>query len=80
VLAVGDLAFQQKCRAKMREVSCEGRTVFFVSHSMSAIQDLCSRVFLVIAGRLIEAETKETSIAKYLEDDSHRQTEKVSNV
>jgi len=75
VLAVGDLAFQKKCRAKMREVSSEGRTVFFVSHSMAAIQDLCTRVLLVSAGRLIETEAKETSIAKYLEDDSDRQTE-----
>jgi homopolymeric O-antigen transport system ATP-binding protein len=67
VLAVGDAAFQQKCRAKMREVSGEGRTVFFVSHSMAAIQELCNRVFLVSAGQLSEAENKESAIAKYVQ-------------
>jgi lipopolysaccharide transport system ATP-binding protein len=51
----------------MREVSGEGRTVFFVSHSMAAIQELCNRVFLVSAGQLSEAENKESAIAKYVQ-------------
>src|SRR4051812_45045873 len=34
VLAVGDAEFQKKCLGKMREVSCDGRTVLFVSHNM----------------------------------------------
>ena len=43
VLAVGDMAFQNKCLGKMNEVSEEGRTVIFVSHNMGAITKLCSR-------------------------------------
>jgi len=70
VLAVGDLAFQQKCLAKMREVSSEGRTVFFVSHSIAAIQGLCNRVFVVSAGQVSEPENKEIAIAKYVQDGS----------
>src|SRR3984885_14935345 len=35
VLAVGDVAFQQKCVGKMNEVSkSQGRTILFVSHNM----------------------------------------------
>jgi len=41
VLAVGDLAFQQKCLGKMGEVAGQGRTVIFVSHNMGAIGTLC---------------------------------------
>lgn len=41
VLAVGDVAFQNKCLGKMSEVSRGGRTVLFVSHNMTAVQNLC---------------------------------------
>ena len=44
VLAVGDAEFQKKCLGKMGDVSKnEGRTVLFVSHNMSAIQNLCNK-------------------------------------
>jgi len=43
VLAVGDAAFQKKCLGKMRDVADTGRTVLFVSHSMSTIQALTQR-------------------------------------
>ena len=42
VLAVGDAAFQKKCLGKMGDVSRQGRTVLFVSHSMAAVGALCS--------------------------------------
>ena len=42
VLAVGDYAFQKKCLGKMRDVATgDGRTVFFVSHNMAALNQLC---------------------------------------
>lgn len=41
VLAVGDLAFQEKCLGKMGDVSRGGRTVLFVSHNMAAVTNLC---------------------------------------
>ncbi|HIS84369.1 MAG TPA: ABC transporter ATP-binding protein, partial [Candidatus Faecivicinus avistercoris] len=41
VLAVGDLAFQQKCLSKMRDVASEGRAVLYVSHNMRTVSELC---------------------------------------
>jgi lipopolysaccharide transport system ATP-binding protein len=52
VLAVGDVAFQKKCLAKMNTASEEGRTVLFVSHNIPAIQNLCNRAILLSDGRL----------------------------
>ncbi|MBN9519688.1 ABC transporter ATP-binding protein [bacterium] len=52
VLAVGDTAFQQKCLGKMGQISREGRTVLFVSHTMSAVKSLCSRAILIESGTL----------------------------
>src|SRR5882724_2935090 len=66
VLAVGDIAFQQKCLKKMKEVSSAGRTVFFVSHDLGAIQQLCGRAFLIEAGRLYDEGKTKSVIASYL--------------
>ena len=53
VLAVGDAQFQKKCLNKMEEVSGEGRTVFFVSHSLPAITRLCPRTVLLHNGKVL---------------------------
>ena len=51
VLAVGDAEFQQKCLGKMQDVSNkQGRTVLFVSHSMAAIKQLCTKAILLEQG------------------------------
>ncbi len=53
VLAVGDAEFQKKALGKMESVSKnEGRTVLFVSHSMSAVQALCSRCIMLEQGKV----------------------------
>jgi lipopolysaccharide transport system ATP-binding protein len=50
VLAVGDVAFQQKCLEKMKQVSREGRTIFFVSHDLQSMRQFCARALLIEAG------------------------------
>ncbi len=52
VLAVGDSAFQQKCLDKMHEIRQQGRTIFFVSHNMTAVTRLCRRVILLDQGTI----------------------------
>lgn len=52
VLAVGDAQFQKKCLGKMQEVGNSGRTILFVSHNMSAISSICSRVILLENGKV----------------------------
>jgi len=65
VLAVGDAAFQKKCLGKMGEVAREGRTVLFVSHNMTAVNQLCSRAVMLSDGRLaLEGRTQEV-VAEY---------------
>lgn len=55
VLAVGDMAFQQKCLAKMNELRNSGATIVFVSHNMWNVSTFCRRVLLLRKGQ-IEAE------------------------
>jgi lipopolysaccharide transport system ATP-binding protein len=52
VLAVGDGIFQKKCLGKMGEVARGGRTVIFVSHNMSAVQNLCHKVLILNSGNV----------------------------
>jgi len=53
VLAVGDAAFQRKCLGKMGDVGKSGRTILFVSHNFAAVENLCSKVFLIDQGRVV---------------------------
>jgi lipopolysaccharide transport system ATP-binding protein len=66
VLAVGDLQFQEKCLGKMQDVAASGRTVLFVSHSISSIQRLCSRTLLFAGGKLALDASPEAVIAEYI--------------
>lgn len=66
VLAVGDAAFQKKCLGKMGDVAKEGRTVFFVSHNLGAIQRLCNRTFLLSDGQMTANGQTSSVIELYL--------------
>lgn len=66
VLAVGDLEFQKKCLGKMQDIAGGGRTIFFVSHNMSAINRLCSRTIWVDAGQVKCSGLTADVIAAYL--------------
>jgi len=68
VLAVGDIAFQQKCLGKMQQVAGGGRTVLFVSHQMAAVQRLCARCVYLQQGRvLLDGDTRKV-IDHYLSE------------
>ena len=53
IFAVGDIAFQAKCRATIQRFMNEGRTIVFVSHSAPAVAEICARVCVLNAGRLV---------------------------
>lgn len=68
VLAVGDAAFQNKCLGKINDIATnKKRTVVFVSHSMSAVRRLCSRVVLMEHGRIVAAGDVDSMTTRYLE-------------
>ena len=68
VLAVGDMAFQEKCLGKMREVGVSGRTVLFVSHNLGAVRTLCPRSILLSGGHLQEDGPTEDVLDTYLRE------------
>ena len=67
VLAVGDMAFQNKCLNKMRDAAKQqGRTVLYVSHNMNTIRQLCDRCIVLDKGRVIFEGEVEKGIEVYM--------------
>jgi lipopolysaccharide transport system ATP-binding protein len=67
VLAVGDAEFQRKCLGKIKDVSTnEGRTVLFVSHSMTSVQALCTKGIFLSKGKTNGIEKVNVCVEKYL--------------
>lgn len=52
ILSVGDADFQEKSRARMMELMTGGTTVFFVSHSLKQIRQMCSKVVWLEHGKV----------------------------
>lgn len=69
VLAVGDAQFQKKCLGKMEDIGRDGRTVLFVSHNMTAVRNLCSKLLWLKDGAVHQVgETAQVS-ENYLRHD-----------
>ncbi|OKH37063.1 ABC transporter ATP-binding protein [[Phormidium ambiguum] IAM M-71] len=49
-LSVGDEAFQRKCYARIQSIRARGGTILFVSHSASAVIDICDAAILMDRG------------------------------
>ncbi|KAF3891111.1 MULTISPECIES: ABC transporter ATP-binding protein [Nostocales] len=64
-LSVGDLFFQAKCMARMRQMMDAGVTVLFVSHDTSAVKTLCRKAVLLNHGELIGYGLADTIVEQY---------------
>ena len=65
ILAVGDIAFQERCLQRVAEESEKGLTVLFVSHDMQSIARLCDRVVWLDKGRVVSLGDPDTIVAEY---------------
>lgn len=52
-LSVGDLFFQNKCFRKFEELKGRNVTILFVSHDISSVRQMCSRVLWIEKGKQV---------------------------
>lgn len=64
-LSVGDVFFQQKCFDRIRRILAGGTTLFFVSHDLTAVRNLCNRGILLDGGVVSYAGPPEECESRY---------------
>lgn len=67
-LAVGDVAFQAKCMAKMNQIMKKGTTILFVTHDMNTVKRLCQRCIYLKNGKKIMEGPAEEIADMYLKE------------
>jgi len=77
-LSVGDMAFQAKCMAKMKDMTDRGVTLLFVSHDISAVQSLCDRAVFIDNGSVVEVGDVDQVTSHYMEIQREKNNEYVS--
>lgn len=75
VMGVGDLNFQRKSAAKIRELAQRHVTLLVVSHHLSDLTRVCSRGLLLEQGRLTADGPIQQTIDAYLGDDNARRAQ-----
>jgi len=78
-LSVGDIFFQQKCFAKIREIIAGGTTCILVSHDTQAIMNLCDSAILLRGGELDFIGTPEETVSRYYTCFGKKTTPKTSS-
>lgn len=66
ILAVGDQHFQDKCFAKLKELSNSDKTIVIVSHSLNSVKGLCKRAVWLSDGKIREDGKIDKVIDDYL--------------
>ena len=65
ILAVGDIAFQERCLQRVAEEAARGLTVLFVSHDMAAVARLCHRIIWIDKGEVMQDGEPDRVVAAY---------------
>lgn len=76
-LSVGDLFFQNKCFRKFDELREQGITILFVSHDISSVRQMCSRVLWIEKGEQVIFDKSDKVCDMYMD---HKRLEMNENV
>ncbi len=78
VLAVGDIAFQQKCYQVFDDLKDEKRTIVLVTHDMSAVQRFCDKAIVIDKGKILKSGKPSDIAETYLELNYENETNNIT--
>jgi ABC-type polysaccharide/polyol phosphate transport system ATPase subunit len=67
ILSVGDVSFQKKCFDKIEEFKKQNKTMIITSHDIDTVNRICSEVFLLENGEIVQRGDCGKVSARYLE-------------
>ncbi|WP_149359107.1 ABC transporter ATP-binding protein [Lolliginicoccus suaedae] len=67
VLAVGDEAFQRKCRDRIKLFQDRGKTIVLVTHSLDQVEQWCDRAILLVKGDVVAEGNPKDVVARFRE-------------
>jgi len=73
ILSVGDEAFRDKCKVRMKKYRDEGTTTLLVTHDARTIESLCSRVVWLDHGEVQTMGSSQEVIALYRQSQQRQQ-------
>lgn len=80
ILAVGDVAFKNKCMAKIFELKKRGVTIILVSHSHSQVAQLCERAIWINDGEVIKQGNCKDVLLDYLSFMEEKDSNKINRI
>lgn len=66
ILAVGDYAFQQKCKERMKDMLSGGTTLLYVSHDIKSVKQLCNKALWLNKGKVIATGDADAVCGEYI--------------
>ena len=64
-LSVGDSTFAEKSLKKMKEFKEKGKTIFFISHSVTQVKNFCEKAIWINYGKLVDYGDVDSVIKRY---------------
>lgn len=64
-LSVGDAKFRKKCENKVKTIVKNGATVLFVSHSIPAVKNFCTKAIYLEEGKIVASGSVEEVVRQY---------------
>ncbi len=68
ILSVGDMNFQAKSSARMKEMMSNGTTVLMVNHDIDAIKNMCNKVLWIENGKMVKFGNAQEVCDEYIKE------------
>ncbi|HLF91186.1 MAG TPA: ABC transporter ATP-binding protein [Anaerolineales bacterium] len=80
ILGVGDAEFQEKSYERIQEFKTQGTTILLVTHSLTHVQEMCSRVMWLNRGKLVLLGSPQEVVTRYLQHNTTEEGKRLAEI